>query len=188
MILNETRPPSAAANAGIGGDSWVDPTNVYASDDARATVSITISESDYLRVTGFGFAAASIATEIQGVTVDIEWSGTTQNYAVFLVWDATQKGTSKTGTPPASESVTTLGSSSDLWGATFVAGANGDVLKSSFGVDIRVSGFGLTSAAIDAVTITVTYFAPVDPIHLNMAWQNNQTVILRRKPEMIASD
>ncbi|HYG52040.1 MAG TPA: T9SS type A sorting domain-containing protein, partial [Flavobacteriales bacterium] len=65
-------PASASNNAAIGANAWSSPTNIYTSNNARASVA-TKGLSNYLEATNFGFAIPTSYT-INGITVEAEKS------------------------------------------------------------------------------------------------------------------
>lgn len=143
--------PGTCASVAPGDVAWGNPDNAKVSDNARADASFMLmgGDSEYLRCTNFGFTSNGL---LVGVTVDLEWLGSSTTYSVQLVLSGTRIGTAKTGSVPIIEEVTTLGSASDLWD---VADST-DYTNSAFGVDIRVSGGMTTNGLVDYVTVTVT--------------------------------
>lgn len=148
--------------------AWTNPTNVAASDDSRATASITSPNSTHwITCTNFGFSLPAGAV-VTGIVVEVEGSdatapGTT-NSDLFakLIKGGTIGGTelSATNVHTSTDAYDTLGSSSNLWGNTL---ADTDVEASDFGVAIRLtcaSGFGSASPRIDHVRMTVHYVVP----------------------------
>lgn len=158
------------ATAPSGVTVWSNPTNVFASDDARATAALTVAtggHTNFLKATNFGFAVPSGAT-INGIVVRVEHSATggigantagdvyvyivkggsimtTVNKAIGVYW-------------PTSDTVATYGSSTDLWGQTWTVA---DINASNFGF-AQTASMGSsndTTARIDAITITVYYTA-----------------------------
>ncbi|OGH31288.1 MAG: hypothetical protein A3I54_01035 [Candidatus Levybacteria bacterium RIFCSPLOWO2_02_FULL_41_11] len=155
-----------------GDVSWSNASNVSASDNSRATVTIASSGdvSNYLRATGFGFAIPGTAT-INGVVVSIERSeantqtATIRDSSLRLVKNNVIVGDNKAATStnwPTSDAAATYGTTSDLWGTTWTAA---DINNANFGVVLsvgRTSG-GDEQARVDHITITVTYTEAAQP-------------------------
>lgn len=157
--------PSAAVNdTGVGTVTWVNPANVYSSNDVRATVSLGGGQvSNLLKATGFGFAIPSAAT-INGVVAAYECaSGAVgaRDHTIQLVKAGTAVGTNKADTVniwPTTEATLTRGGATDLWGTAITPA---DVNAADFGVAIaciRPSGtFAQEAGRIDHITLTVYY-------------------------------
>lgn len=110
--------------------------------------------SDYLDVTTFTFSVPSTQS-ITGIGVALKgYSSSSQTASVQLLAGGSALDPPKTFTLPASDSATTLGSSTDSWGASLTPAL---VNESSFGIRIQVTGTG--TAYLDYVTITL-YLTP----------------------------
>lgn len=162
-------PGTVADEAGVGTETWTNPSNATSSNDSRASVTVkafVFPESHYLKATNFGFSIPAGAT-IDGIVVEIEryrsgggGAGTCADYRVRIVKGGTIGSTDKssgvnwTGT----EAYFTYGGSSDLWGETW---SESDIEDSGFGVALAV-GQGSGSAddsicQVDHMRITVHY-------------------------------
>lgn len=162
--------PTAAIGSVNGHVAWTGPTNVFSSNDSRATVSLggPFTATRGLRITGFDFSAIPGGSTINGIVVEVErscssTSGNPHDSYLGLVKAATADGdiygTNKASgtTWPTSDAYATYGSSSDLWGGTW---SLADIQNAGFGIDIHVviSGFKVASTVrIDHVRITVYY-------------------------------
>lgn len=155
------------ASAGLGADNnaagdvaWSNPTNVYTSNDSRATAVLTAGQTThYLDCTTFGFAVPTGAT-ITGITVSIERSGTVSNDAadttVQLIKGGTAQGNNKASASkwPTTDAVATYGGAADLWGLALTAS---DVNATNFGVTIRANATAGSTVRVDHVQITVHF-------------------------------
>lgn len=151
---------ATAAPAGAG---WSTPTNVFASDNADA--SVTNNNTDSLRPQTYGFSIPTNAV-ITGLEVLIEGEGDQaaqgdRDLTVSITKDgAAAVGTSKTANlPQTTDAIVVLGGATDLWGITLgvdVAEAN----ASTFGVHIvKTSATGTVN--IDHVTLRVYYLGGI---------------------------
>jgi len=90
--LNST---GTGINVAVGGTAWSNPTNVTASDNSYASVSLSfLVVSDALVATNFGFSIPVTAT-VDGITVSIEKNGT--GYTSDLAIQLTKNGTTTVG-------------------------------------------------------------------------------------------
>ncbi len=171
MVSQGPNSPSTAASIANGTVIvWANPNNSLASDNSYSTVANSGSDSEYLRVTNFGFSIPSGST-INGVVVEIEQKGS----AAFSVSDGINSLTLnshkliKSGSPvgtskrtntmwSATDGYVTYGSSSDLWGTTWTIA---EINDSSFGFQgsAHMYGKSLVTASIDHIRITVHYTA-----------------------------
>lgn len=149
--------PSTVANdATVGSIAWTNPGNVTADDASDATIVNNDSISQYIKATNFGFSLA--ATEvIDGieVTVNRKCTGGCQDNSIKLVKGGTIGGTDNSAAASwtGSYASNTVGSSSDLWGQTWLYS---DINDSSFGVAFSsVMSDVIDTASIDFITITV---------------------------------
>jgi hypothetical protein len=156
-------PLSAGSGATAGSSVWSNPTNVTASDDARATTTILASgTSGTLTTSSHGFTIP--AATIDGIEISIERSSTTNNVindsSIRLAKAGSAVGDNKataTKWPLNTDSSATYGGAADLWGTTWSVA---EVNDSGFGVVIIAanSDAGASRVArVDHVTITVTY-------------------------------
>jgi hypothetical protein len=161
-----TAGPNSGTGATSGSPAWSNPTNVGASDDARATCGVAASGvSGTLTVTAFGFAIPGGST-IDGITVAIERRSTTNNViddnSIRLTKASAAVGDNKataTKWPLNTDSTATYGGVADLWGTTWSVA---EVNDSGFGVAIladNTDAGSTRSAQVDHVTITITYTA-----------------------------
>jgi hypothetical protein len=175
--------PSSAISSGGGTVAWTSPTNVYASDNSRASVSLGKGViSQYLQATGFGFTIPTTAT-INGIQVDIErYANNTliTDNSVRIIKGGTSSGDDKADTAtgwPAADAYATYGGSTDLWGLTWAAS---DINNSTFGValDIKNNKTGKDAAYIgyvDHIKITVYYTIPPTLTQNYFRWYVNNT-------------
>lgn len=153
---------SAANDNSIGTVAWANTGNVFASDDARANTGNIVSGSisNYLVVTGFGFAIPSGAT-IDGIVVEAERSSAAascEDEAVRIVKGGAIGATDKSSgvNYPSTEAYQTYGGATDKWGETWT---DSDINASTFGVAFAAQNNTGTNrqARIDHVRITVYY-------------------------------
>lgn len=152
-------PGTGENNAGIGATAWSNPGNITADDVTNASCSAAAS-SQYLVARNFNFASIPDGSTINGVTVRIEAAESSpgaETLNIRLQDDAgALLGTGKTQSiSGTSMTVYTLGSTSDLWGATITAAMVKDV---DFGVR-----FWYTTAhdmTVDYVTMAIEYTPP----------------------------
>jgi hypothetical protein len=148
------------SSAGSFSGTYANPANAGASDDVYATATLSsIGSTATLTVTNFGFAIPAGST-IQGFVVSIEqkWSG---DRILSSSASLTIGGNSKPVTTlSTTDEITTVGSSTDLWGTSPSAAV---VNNSTFGVTITCTGtgfgFGSGTNSVDDITITVFYGA-----------------------------
>jgi hypothetical protein len=168
--------PGTISNEVVAGSkgAWTTIANAAASDNAYAitpTMSTAGDYTDRLVATNFGFAIPAGNTII-GITATVEKSFTggnnvTDREVMLVKGGVTQTVTNKAlGTNwPATDAVSTYGSSVDLWGNSWTLA---NVNASNFGIAIaaqRVSAPGAPQTArVDHITITVSYTTtlPVD--------------------------
>jgi hypothetical protein len=161
--------PATVVDGDRGGalPAWSNMTNIYLSDDSRATVVVnttgTVNPSDYMYVTNLSFSIPSDAT-ITGIQVDIERYGTSIQDDTLTLWkNGAAYGNNKaaTGTtwPTTSgtEAYVSYGGSADLWGGTWTVA---DINASNFGLQFAVkTGLATNQTAyVDHIRITV-YFS-----------------------------
>lgn len=175
--------PSDAGNlnksAGAGSTSgsntaWTNPGGVTANDNSYASISATVgfgtatTNSQLLSATGFNFNIPANATilGIQASVVKIRngnaVSGEATESSVRLIKAGSVVGSNKAiaGNWPTSETASTYGSGSDMWGTTW---SPAEVNASNFGLGIvaSVSAFiGTRNANVEHVQIAITYTVP----------------------------
>ena len=161
-------------DTGPSNNPWNNPGNITADDNVDATSAFgSLSTSDSLLAAGFGFSIPAGST-IDGIEVKYErWreepglGGPTPTSATVQLANAGSViGDTKEDLTdwPDSRTVTTVGSSSDVWGAALTA----DIVNSAtFGPRIFVvwpNALGTTETAnVDYVQVNVHYTAPVGP-------------------------
>ena len=159
-------PNSAALGASdstVGAVAWSTPTNIYTSNDARATAALNNQQSQYLKATTFSFAIPGGAV-IDGIKVEIEKSrtagtGTLSDTTVKLVkrgvivgQNRASQGAAWTGT----DAYSTYGDTIDTWGSVWTPS---EVNAYDFGVVFSCTETASLSATagVDHVRITVYY-------------------------------
>lgn len=166
--------PTSAVERFAAGTGWTSLSNLYASDDSRASASLSGtgggSQTNYIDVTGFGFSIPAGAT-IDGVIVEIErsvssTSGSPTDRSVFLLADGRIGTDPKVGDDkatltiwPTTDAYATYGGAADAWAASLT---DTQVNNSNFGVCIsgrKTSGETSTTLRIDHVKITIHYTA-----------------------------
>lgn len=165
--------PSTAANG--TGTAWTDPTNVFATDNARATLSLlSTSVSSTLLIGGYPFVVANIGTPISDIRVKLEGFCTATDpfsrpsFSVALSWDGglswTTEQTIHTPTAAGSESTSPYPSSvGGTWGRSWVPA---ELASGTFFVRVKLYGRvppgdapTTFSAGIDHVAVSVDYGA-----------------------------
>lgn len=148
-----------------GTSSWGSPANARTSNNSDSTSNLSGTNStNYLKCTNFGFSIPS--STIKGIIVQVEKKANNVNdkkdSIIKLVKPASGVvGNSKADTTnfwPTGDTVTSYGSSSDLWGSTFVPN---DINNSNFGVVFggysTTGGISPGSVSVDSMRITVYY-------------------------------
>jgi len=161
--------PTAAVNTNQGGGAvaWSGPTNVFASDDSRATAACgAFVGTQRLDVTGFDFSAIPDSATVDGIKVEVEKSvtstlGTPVDATVQLLLAGIASGANKASgsTWPTTDAYSTYGSAADKWSLS-LTGAN--LKASGFGIRVagsRGAGKGSTTFRIDHVRMTVDWTA-----------------------------
>lgn len=149
----------SGTNVSRGFTAWANPSRITV-DQGNATSSNSASigstgvgGSDYLVGSSFGFAVPSGST-IDGVVFETRQLGTVAAVNVQLQDDyAALTGSSKSYTASGASSIKSLGSSSDVWGATLTPTIVNDP---DFGVRIWNTLTG-NAMRLDAVWLTVYY-------------------------------
>ena len=159
-----------ADDSSVGTRAWSNPDNAKVSDDVYTLCSGNNANntiSHYLKATNFGFSIPTGAT-VDGITVEIEkkslfyTSGQDYNrdYDIELVKGGVISSNNKADTAtdwPATDTYTSYGSSSDLWGLSLTPA---DINASDFGVVIAMKWFRVDAVAkpnVDHICITVYY-------------------------------
>ena len=162
-------PATAVDDATVGTVVWLNPTNVFTSNDSRARAPLDDldPQSHYLKATNFSFTLTN-CTSVDGITVEIERRE--GNLDLPVVSDALVKivrsgvigGTDKAaaGAWPTTDAIKSYGGVADLWGLSWTCG---QITASNFGVVISAGcdcNFEeIEDALIDHVRITVTFTA-----------------------------
>jgi hypothetical protein len=165
-------------NAGLGvnipigfNTDWTTPSNIVGAGNATATNIVAGGDTDYLRGTNYDFSAIPANAEIKGIQVRINRTGSSsfgvgvRDIALFLVKDVsglpviqdTADNKAKTTTWPATLTIDTYGSATDLWNLSWTVN---DIQNANFGVALAAhnnSGTGTRTANVDYMQITVYY-------------------------------
>jgi hypothetical protein len=161
-------------SANEGNTNWVTPSNMYTSDNSRATTTSTVADGATVRLYNFNFPDLSGNT-INGIEVDIEasYSGTTSTRRVRarLMWNGRASQTSYKETPDVttSDAYYTLGSSSDTWGRSW---SPSDFTNANFAVRIT-SNLAAGTAPIlqvDHVRVRIYYSSTNYELDLEVQW------------------
>jgi hypothetical protein len=175
-VYSQTKYPSNTSTSAYGdGVTWVNPSNVCASDNTYARTSAELSNnesqySDYLYSYDYGFSIPDTAT-ILGYIVYVEAyaADTTSTKGIkakcYITANGQVAGSAKNSAEYTEDSEETfsIGGSADLWGQSLSAS---DINLSSFGAllqnyhNIMVSGEYLTRAYVDSIKIQVYYDVP----------------------------
>jgi hypothetical protein len=164
---------TGATSAGAGGEvsfgvtAWSNTSNVTASDNTYATCTLNFNaDSRLIYGSNFGFAIPSGAT-INGIVFEIEWKATAGNVSVYLSKAYASKDVTSyftaygeatmSPTVPTSESYSSAGGSSNLWGTTWTPA---DINSANFGIGVslvRALVAGSTTVSVDHIRSTVYY-------------------------------
>lgn len=157
-----TRYPSSGSSVVRSGSSslnWTFTSNIYSSDDSRASLD-TLSTGRYsrwLRGTGFGFTIPSSAT-VRGVLLEVEMRAQDPNEigdsAMTLFLSGVEAGAaySRPGYWPTSDTIFSYGGAGDLWGRAWTYS---EVNDATFGAGVSVHQGGNMWANVDMMRITV---------------------------------
>lgn len=157
--------PSSATGENDGGGrvTWDNVTDIYTSNDARASTGYSAVGTQYIVAKNYGFSIPSGST-IDGILVTFErygvyGSGHSRDENLNLTKDgSTSIGTNKADVGvnwnQFTESTFNYGSSSDLWGTTWT---DSEINSSNFGVRFRATATGFARCLIDTISITVYY-------------------------------
>jgi hypothetical protein len=157
---------SAVDDATIGTVVWTAPGSATTSNNTYANASLGIgAQSHYLKVTGWGFSLPATAT-VRGIVVEVEVLGASEagagiikDNAIRIVKGGAIQATDRSRADVWSpvEGYRSYGSSTDLWGASFLFS---DINAATFGVAIsakNTSALGAYLALVDHVRVTVYY-------------------------------
>jgi len=156
-----TKVTSATAAAGT---NWTNPTNVYASDNARATYA-NANQNDLIIKFSLNIPTTAVIT---GLTVKVEGNGadaTADNRSIEI--GITKDGSTLAGSRLAAQNLNqttdttlTFGSASELFDTTLTPA---ELNTADFGVMLRAGNTNTGQRSIDHVTIEVSY-TPTGPI------------------------
>lgn len=163
IAIGSVNNASGPNTAGIGinsgtGVAWTNPNNVTSAIN-YATVSLSLFNqgSMFDQGTQFGFSVGA-SNVIVGIMLQFDYISTDpsgqSNFVIGMLKSGAQIGINKTVTPSTINPTTvTLGSTSDLWGATWTAS---DINNAAFGVQISARTNGPSvNFSIKNVNITV---------------------------------
>jgi len=169
-------PTSAVNNASAGTSAWTNPTFALTANGQGAQSDTRVGRiSNYLQLTGFGFAIPANAT-IDGVIARIRRAQTlggvsqTNDYAIQLIVAGSISGNNKaTGTNwPLSSAYADAdyGGASDKWGLALTPAI---VNASNFGLSIMAQGGASTigQALVDVAWLQVFYSEPTAAIKMH---------------------
>ena len=161
--------PTTCANvAGIGTQTWTNPTRGTAQDGSYATASVNDGQTtNYLQCTGYGFAIPAGAV-INGITVTV-WrfasaTGCCTDAAMRMVKAGTiQAFDNSTATNyPTANIAEAHGGATDLWGTTWTAAdINDPNFGAAFAAQKIVTAGGARTVSVDYIQITIDYIVPV---------------------------
>lgn len=145
--------------------AWANPTNATASNDSRATATLTADvATENLKCTNFGFAVVA-GPNISGIEVLVERSEGSSSAAqiedqtiqLLKAGSVVGEGRAATVRWPAADAIKTYGSSTDLWGESWTID---DINDTNFGAVVAAKNTGEESedARVDHVQIKV-YFS-----------------------------
>jgi hypothetical protein len=168
-VASATRSAGTGANdASFGTGAWTTPTNITASDNARATQSLAAgATTQYLKATNFGFTIPAGAT-IDGIVVEVEelgGAGLVEARARIVKADATIGTTDKsTGAAlPSSDTYRSYGGAADLWSETWTPTSINDPDFGFVFAATNEAGAART-VSVDHVRITVHYTETVSSL------------------------
>ncbi|MEI7456479.1 MAG: DUF6701 domain-containing protein [Nitrosomonadales bacterium] len=177
-----TSSPTACTNlTGVGTVAWSNPGNALVSDTAYSTAGNVIRNitTNYLKCTGFNFAAIPTGAAISGITVYVTRKtsgGTIRDAFVYLVKAGALSTTlnAATTTNYTTADVAEMhGSMTSLWGKTWT---DADLKLSTFGVAFAAKNASTTSntnqtVSVNFIQVRVDYAATsVD--HVSVATAN----------------
>lgn len=166
-------PSTAASDATVGTNAWLNPENITTTDDLGSTTDLN-GISRYLRASNYGFTFPSDVT-ILGIELviirkvtniiagDIEYDINYDQYVRITKADGTigtqNKALSSSNIWPTSYANATYGGPTDLWGETWTPAQINDT---DFGAVVSVfSDAGVGFGNVDSMTLTV-YCTPYD--------------------------
>ncbi|WP_163409256.1 beta strand repeat-containing protein, partial [Flavobacterium ajazii] len=160
-----TKFPTSGTNG--SGNTWTNPTNIYANDNVYATRSLNNTTSALINATGYDFSTIPNNATITNIEVIIGRFASNNNairdVALNLIVGGTAGGTSLANTTTSwtnSESAVSYSASPTSWGYGSLTLAQ--VKASNFGVAFSVrdvSGSNRT-ASIDYISLSISYTVP----------------------------
>lgn len=148
--------------AGPGEVNWTNPSNVKASDNARATVAVGFSLSYYLKALNYAFGLPEGATPT-GAELDVERlspAGSCLDYEVRLIKGGAISNAVNRASPdiwPVAEAIKVYGGASDLWGTT-ISRAEANSATTGFAISVTKGGALLaTEPGIDHMKARIFY-------------------------------
>lgn len=182
--------PTAASVSTAGTVNWSNPTNIFATDNARATLTFpgsaatTATNFKALLSQGYGFNIPTGST-ILGITVAVKAmrmvtggsSGEVRANTVQLIKNGVQTGSNlATATNfTTTDAFRSYGGASNLWGTTWTAE---QINSPTFGVAFRPIGSTTTTnriIGVDAITIQVRYLEPAEAVPTTIAFTYSNT-------------
>ncbi len=154
-----TSSPTSCVNlTGVGTVAWSNPGNATASDTAYATQGSVMGNitTNYLKCTGFNFAAIPVGATISGITVYVTRKtngGTIRDAFVYLVkaGNVSTALNGATATSYTTADVTEMhGGMTSLWGTTWT---DTDLKLSNFGVAFSAKNTSTTSTTNRTVSV-----------------------------------
>jgi MSHA biogenesis protein MshQ len=172
------------SRSGIGTIAWVNPGNIGASDDSRATSTLTLLDpfSTYLVATSFGFQVLGAQT-IDGISMNIERS---QTVIVGQAVSDNQVRVVKTGVIGATEkavsvvwstadTISIYGNSTDLWSDTWTPT---NIRHGGFGAAIAAAKGGITDQAAQVDNIQITIYYTLTSLLAQNSWTGAPSLML----------
>jgi MSHA biogenesis protein MshQ len=154
-----TSSPTSCVNlTGVGTAAWTNPGNATASDTAYASAGNVVKNitTNYLKCTGFNFAAVPVGATISGITVYVTRKtsgGTIRDAFVYLVKAGTVS-TSLNGATTTNYTTADVaeahGGMTNSWGASWT---DSDVKLSTFGVVFAAKNISTTSNTNRTVSV-----------------------------------
>ncbi|MHA1280347.1 MAG: hypothetical protein ACTSQ8_24505 [Candidatus Helarchaeota archaeon] len=175
-MSSQTQNPSIVNTSGSDAP-WSNPSNIFVSDNFRASADISsgYSQTNYIVATGFNFTIPVGAT-IDGIEVAIERKSSPKGAQDSKIYLWTESGgighivgdnKATSAFWPLSDSITSYGGSTDLWNAGFSVS---DINDPGFGVAVRAQASTPCVAAIDNIYITIYYTESTTTVYENLTF------------------
>jgi len=195
------RNPGTAKDSTYPGSDFAfgSPNNTFTSNGVSSTAgsiaSLISGQTDYLKVSNFGFTIPTSAT-ICGIQVDVEKSAAAllglgsikDNHALILKGNTAGNDNANGTNWPTSNTYVSYGSNTDLWGLSWTAA---DINSSNFGFlfSANIIGFFngiitvLPIAQVDNIRITVSYSVvlPIQLTQFNVTGNKYNSAVLQWK-------